>query len=50
MEQNEINRRADYFFTSFMEQKEINERAEDVANQIVRKIVRHRHILRHLAR
>ena len=33
-----------------MEQNEIIERAEDVANQILRKIVPHRHILQHFAR
>lgn len=33
-----------------MEQNEIIERVEDVANQILRKIVPHRHILQHFAR
>ena len=50
MEQNKTNQRAKDVVKLFMEQNEITERAEDVANQILRKILRHRHMLRYFAR
>ena len=49
MEQIEINQRAEDV-KLFITQNELIEKAEDVANQILKKILRHGHIIRYLAR